>query len=178
MEISYDKLESFNLKKCKLKPLKEDSDLDKYLSWLKDENTNQFLEARFDHHTISSLRIFIKNIIESKNNLFYGIYSLDDIHIGNIKLGPINKNHYTADIGFLIGDKNFYRKGIATEALKKLCEYAFTLGIEKISAGAYENNLASIATLNKAGFSIEGYKSNHVFFKGNRIGVYIFGLNP
>jgi len=178
MEISNNKLESFILEKCKLAPLKESSDSDKYLKWLKDEDINQFLESRFDRYSRSSLRSFIKNIIESKNTFFYGIYSLDGIHIGNIKLGPINEHHKFADIGFLIGDKNFYRKGIATEALKKVCNYAFSLGVEKITAGSYENNLASIATLKKVGFSIEGYRSNYVSFKGNRIGVYIFGLNP
>lgn len=178
MEISNNKLESFVLEKCKLAPLKENSDSDKYLNWLRDESINQFLEARFDPYSRSSLRNFIKNIIEAKNTLFYAIYSLDGIHIGNIKLGPINEHHKYADIGFLIGDKNFYRKGIATEALKKVCNYAFSLGVEKITASTYENNLASIATLKKVGFSIEGYRPNQVSFKGRRIGVYIFGLNP
>ena len=41
-----------------------------------------------------------------------------DKHIGNIKLGPINWIHRYGDISLLIGDKDYWGKGIATEAIR------------------------------------------------------------
>jgi RimJ/RimL family protein N-acetyltransferase len=178
MEVIHIKLESFILKNCKLSPLTPDSVSENYVNWLNDENINRFLELRFIKHTNLSIRAYVERVIKSKDTLFYGIYSLNDIHIGNIKLGPINMNHKFADVGFLIGDKNFYNKGIASEALRKICDYAFSLGVLKITAGAYEDNLASIATLKKVGFIIEGYRPNYVCAHKKRIGIYIFGLDP
>ena len=40
--------------------------------------------------------------------LYFWVFFLkkNNLHIGNIKLGPINSHHNRADIGFIIGDKN------------------------------------------------------------------------
>jgi RimJ/RimL family protein N-acetyltransferase len=178
MKIIHQKLESFTMHKCQLKPLDIEAVSENYLNWLNDENINQFLELRFTKHTKHSIRSYIESVIRGQDTMFYGIYSLDGIHIGNIKLGPININHKFAEIGFLIGDKKFYKKGIASESLRKICDYAFSLGVLKITAGAYEDNLASIATLKKVGFIIEGYRPNYFYSGKKRSGIYIFGLDP
>ena len=86
-----------------------------YVSWLNDTNINRFLECRFAEHTYESVKKYIHDIgKEDSNELIFGIYtSKDSKHIGNIKLGPINKHHLHAAIGLVIGDK--VRGGLVTD---------------------------------------------------------------
>ncbi|MBR4820433.1 GNAT family N-acetyltransferase, partial [bacterium] len=49
------------------------------------------------------------------------------------KIGSINSYHKYADVGFLIGEKDYWGKGIATEAIKLATDFAFnTLGLQTI----------------------------------------------
>ena len=58
---------------------------------------------------------------------------------------------------YLIGDKNYWRQGYATEVVSHVTQYGFeNLGLEKITAGCYEPNVGSINVLKKNGFKVEG----------------------
>ena len=83
---------------------------------------------------------------KTSDDLFYAIISRDkDKHIGNIKIGLINKNYNYAEVGILIGDKSSWNKGFTTEALKLIVDYAFNkLKIHKLTVGIYANNIGSI----------------------------------
>lgn len=161
---------------CTLKPLSLDEVTNDYIGWLNDKSINRFLESRFDSHSYETTMIYVESQIKSGANLFYGIWSLDHKHIGNIKLGPVDFNHYVGDIGFLIGNASYQNKGIATEAIKLLTNYGFSIGIEKITAGAYEPNVGSIKALEKSGFQREGCRKNQVLLNGRRIDTILFGL--
>lgn len=160
---------------CVLKPMTLHHATKEYVRWLNDKNINQYLESKYQIHTIVSVKDFIKEKIHDANSLFYAIYSLDNLHIGNIKL-DINSNHLRGDIGFIIGNSDYHGKGIATSAISLLCSYAFKIGLQKVTAGAYENNIGSSKALQKCGFIQEGYLSDQVIFNNKRIGTYIYGL--
>ena len=56
---------------------------------------------------------------EDSNEIMYGIFmNSDDRHVGNIKIGPINQKHRHAAVGLLIGNPDYWGKGIATRAIK------------------------------------------------------------
>ena len=46
------------------------------------------------------------------------------IHVGNIKLGPINTKHKYAEISYFIGDKKYHNLGIKSLTIKKVCQIA------------------------------------------------------
>jgi RimJ/RimL family protein N-acetyltransferase len=101
-------------------------------------------------------------MIFSDNNFLFAIIEKSTMnHIGNIKIGPINKFHNFADISYFIGDRDSWGRGYATEAVKALTEYSFkNLGLELIIAGVYQSNIGSQHVLKKAGYSLEGSISN------------------
>ena len=67
----------------------------------------------------------------------------------------------------MIGRKECWGKGYAFEAWNLLMEYAFErLGLRKIIAGAVADNVASIVTLEKLGFEIEGRFRKEYFVEG------------
>jgi len=178
INIKHNTLETIFTESCLLKPISLKHVSQRYLGWLNNPNTNQFLETRFNVLSIATLKDYVISQTKRGDVLFYAIHSLDDIYIGNIKLGPINVNHMTADIGFLIGDKSYQKKGIASQAIINLCEYGFSLGIKKITAGAYSNNIGSIKTLLKSGFYEEGFRRSQVISNDERLGISLFGLTP
>ena len=119
-----------------LRRLTEDDASEDYVRWMNDPEVNQYLESRFCTHTIESTKAFIRSVTND-NNYQFGIFIKETgKHIGNIKIGSINHYHRYADIGFLIGEKTYWGKGIATEAIKLATDFAFkSLKLHKLWGG-------------------------------------------
>lgn len=132
----------------------------RYLGWINDPEVNRYLESRFETATLSGLRAFISSMRADPATHFLAIVlKAGNRHIGNIKLGPVNRVHGFAEIGILLGEKDCWGKGYATEAISLLCGFAFgSLGLHKLTAGAYAANRGSVRAFLKAGFSREGRK--------------------
>lgn len=142
-----------------LRTLAPDDATTSYLSWLHDPDVNRYLEVRFSPpRSIEDLRAFVTAMSASDDTLLLGVFlSADDRHIGNIKLGPIDRRHSVADIGLLIGDKAEWGKGYATGAISLLSDYAFrSLRLAKLTASCYACNEGSARAFLRAGYAIEG----------------------
>lgn len=129
-----------------------------YVDWLNDPAINKFLECRFAHHTIDSVSSFVSENQYDHDNILLGLFLKDsNKHIGNIKLGPIDRIHMHSVIGLLIGDKSCWGKGYASEAIYAVTRYAFEeLKLIKIEAGCYESNAGSLKAFKKVGYIEEG----------------------
>ncbi len=73
---------------------------------------------------------------------------------------------YSAEIGYWLAEQ-FWGKGIATQAVKKMTEFAFSIfKFNRLFAGVFEGNESSLTVLEKAGYKLEGkymkavYKEN------------------
>ncbi|MDA0846405.1 MAG: GNAT family protein, partial [Proteobacteria bacterium] len=111
---------------------------------------------------------------ESPADLFYGIY-LDGMHVGTIKLGAINARHKTADLSYIIGARQHWGKGIASLAIATITEIGFQqIGLMKICAGVYENNIASSKVLVKNGYLLEGRRVGQYVYKNRRIDALLY----
>lgn len=161
-----------------LRPLHVEDATEIYQSWLNDPDVNQFLESRFKHWDKNDLVTFINQMNQSETDYLFGICNqIDKVHIGNIKLGDLDINHGFATISLLIGDKEVWGKGVATESIRLVCEFAFGhLGLNKVVAGCYENNIGSKIAFEKVGFWIEGRLKHHYLYQGNYIDKLMLGL--
>lgn len=159
-----------------LRRLTEEDATQEYVDWMNDPEINQYLESRFYTQTIESTKVFIRSVTND-NNYQFGIFLNESgKHIGNIKIGSINHYHRYADIGFLIGDKSYWGRGIATEAVKLATDFAFkTLKLHKLTGGLYEPNMGSMRTFLKNGYKEEGRLKNQYLLNGKYIDVLLFG---
>jgi RimJ/RimL family protein N-acetyltransferase len=167
-------------KKIYLRRLTEDDATQEYVGWMNDSEINQYLESRFYEQTIESTKAYIRSVTND-NNYQFGIFLNESgKHIGNIKIGSINHFHRYADIGFLIGDKSCWGRGIATEAIKLATDFAFnTLKLHKLWGGAYSPNIGSIKAFLKNGYQQEGAKKNQYLCHGQYVDDILFGkVNP
>jgi RimJ/RimL family protein N-acetyltransferase len=149
---------------------------DQYINWLNSNEIMQYTEQTRTLHNKENVTAFVLSMLNSSENYLFGIFE-DLNHIGNIKIGPIDLFHKTSDISYVIGDKNYWGKGIASMAIKAISEIAFSeLELEKIYAGVYENNIGSIKALQKNNFAEEGHFKSDVIFNGKRIDSFRYGL--
>jgi RimJ/RimL family protein N-acetyltransferase len=163
-----------------LRRLTEDDATQDYVDWMNDPEVNQYLESRFYTQTVESTKAFIRSVTND-NNYQFGIFEKETgKHIGNIKVGSINHYHKYADVGFLIGDKSYWGRGIATEAIYLVSEFAFkTLKLHKLWGGAYSPNIGSMKAFLKNGYQQEGAKKNQYLCHGEYVDDVLFGkVNP
>ena len=74
----------------------------------------------------------------------------------------------SAEIGYWLGEP-FWNKGIATEAVKLMTDYAFnTLKMVRVYTGVYDFNKASQRVLEKCGYKLECIFEKSII-KNNRI---------
>lgn len=161
-----------------LRQITEEDCTDKYVEWLNDPKVNQYLETRWNKQTRNSILEFVK--FQRKNDhsvLFAIILNSDNSHIGNIKIGPWNRHHNHADISYFIGDKDYWNKGIATEAIHLVCQFSFNeLGIHRVEAGTYSAAVGSWKALEKNGFKREAVFREQVISNGKYMDIYRYGL--
>ena len=124
-----------------LRPVTLDDAGKQYCNWLNDPEVNQYLETRFKEQTIQSIREYVKTMRNDPDVLFQVIIlKHGNIHIGNIKLGPVCVRYRRSEISFFIGEKEYWGQGYATEAVSLLTEYALKkLELIKVTAGCYSN---------------------------------------
>lgn len=131
---------------------------DRYLFWLNDPNVNSYLETRWISQEVAGIKNFVLEKMEDEYSYLMAIIdNKSEEHIGNIKLGPINIYHKTADVSYFIGDTSYWGKGYASSAIKLMVNFGFSiLGLHTIKAGVYESNRGSARALEKSGFQLVG----------------------
>jgi ribosomal-protein-alanine N-acetyltransferase len=148
------------------KPISIDHLSDNYLNWLNDYEVIKFLESDADYN-IDSLKKYILEA-QQKDIYFWGIHLKENgLHIGNIKIDPINLKHGLGEYGILMGNRLVWGKGYAKEASIEIINYCFhELKLRKITLGVVEDNIAAVSLYKKIGFLIEGCYINHGFYDG------------
>ena len=75
-----------------------------YLNWLKNDEIMKFTEQNKKNHTLESTIKFVEEKFQSKFDFLFGIF-LNNNHLGNIKLGPIDWAKREAQISFFFRRK-------------------------------------------------------------------------
>ena len=161
---------------CFLRVLNEGDVSKDYISWLNDYEVSKYTQQRFIEHNFKRVKDFVMQKLRSSVDILFGIF-YNNTHIGNIKLGPIRWEHKSAEISYFIGDKNFWRKGIASNVVKRVVEYAVNdLFLEKINSAYIEPNRGSAKVLKKCGFLVEGERVSEMMFENERTNLILVGL--
>jgi RimJ/RimL family protein N-acetyltransferase len=111
------------------------------------------------------------------NNLMFGVENKQGKLIGVCGLTWINWKDRNAEASIYIGERDWQRKGAATDALRNLIKYGFeTLNLHRIYAIIYEFNKASIELFEKCGFRFEGRSREAHYIEGRYWDELIYSL--
>lgn len=143
-----------------LRPMTVDLVSDAYVSWMRDPDVTRFLETRWHEQNKETVLAFVETMHKSKNQFFWGIFlESGACHVGTVKLGPVDIYNAYADVSFLIGLKSARGKGVATQAVRAVCQFGFEqLKLHRVRAGYIYGNNGSAKLFERLGFNVEGYR--------------------
>jgi len=161
------------------KPLSTDHLSQDYVDWLNDPDVNKYLETG-GNYSMDMLKDYLLEV-ENKEILFWAIHlKTNGLHIGNIKIDPINIRHKFGEYGILMGCKSEWGKGHAKEASLRIIDFCFnTINLRKINLGVVEDNYTALNLYKTIGFITEGVYKKHGLYQGKYCNVYRMALfNP
>lgn len=98
------------------------------------------------------LMSYPNGIFDSEKKQF-AIESLDGIHIGNCTCYNIDRIHKEAEMGILVGDRDYWGKGYGADAVIILMKYIFEyLGMTRIFLHTLEWNIRAQECFKRCGF--------------------------
>ncbi|MDD4295632.1 MAG: GNAT family protein [Ruminiclostridium sp.] len=121
--------------------------------WFDDEN-GKYLSDPTAEYVDETYQKVLDGLADSP----HGYYLIIERRKDNVKIGTCcafpDAEKKVFDIGYCI-EKNYWRQGFASTALKLLIEYIRSIGGERIIAEVAVENTASCSLLQKFGFEIE-----------------------
>ncbi len=135
----------------------------KYLSWLNDSELLKYSKHKNTYYTRNKAIKFYKKILK-ENNFFFSIKDKSKNKI--IGTMVVYNESIKANIGILIGDKNYHNKGCATIAIKLLYKKLKEKKINFLELGCNKKNIQMIKVAKKLGFKkAKNTKTNIYFIK-------------
>lgn len=134
-------------------------------------NNKKIWDCIRDHfpypYTLEDAKAFIDKAEKESPALSFAIVNSTDQLCGVISLFPQEDVYrISAEIGYWIGEP-FWGKGVASQAIALMTRYGFEeLGLERIYAGVFDFNIASMKALEKNGYQKEGVLRNAVIKNG------------
>ena len=137
-------------------------DVVKYVEWLNDYDVARYIDQVNKIVSVESEKEFLSNLDDKC--IFAIVDKKNDKLIGNI---TVNKIHRTAELGIMIGDKDYFSLGYGSDAIKLMLNYGFNyLNINNIMLKVFEFNKRAIRAYEKCGFKIFGVWENSYYFEG------------
>lgn len=152
-----------------------------YTGWLNDKVVCRENSHGGIRYTLKMTREYVQSVDKSDKIAAFAIMAKDKKkHVGNISLGKISWDNSSGDISILIGEKDYWGKGIASEAYRLIIDYGFNkLYLHRLESGMTVRNKAMIKVAKKSGMKKEGVSKDALCKYGEYIDIVRFAIiNP
>lgn len=150
-----------------------------YVNWLNDSEVCQYNS----HHVFPYNRELAIKYIEdkqaSKKDLVLAISTKGKgaKHIGNVALQNIDYVSRSAEYAIILGEKNFWGKGIAKEASALIIRHGFNaLNLRRINCGTSGKNIPMQKLAAYLGMRKEGRRKEALYKNGEYVDIIEYGL--
>ncbi|WP_261303482.1 GNAT family N-acetyltransferase [Paenibacillus andongensis] len=164
--------------KVYLRQIEQEDLFGPYMDWFHDsEVTHHMLKGALPLSRKQQQDYFDQVINNSTNLILAIIHKEDNAHIGNVGLHNMDAIHRFAEMGVIIGNKDYWGKKLGEEAIRLICEHGFNqLNLNRIELGVIHSHKSAIRLYEKLGFRHEGVKRNHIFKHGNYVDVVLMAM--
>ena len=140
--------------KIYLRPVRIDDVYGNWWKWFNDLEVTKYMNKGNEKNTPEKQRQFFEKVNGSKNYSVFAICEkFSGVHLGTVGLHDIDHEKKIAQFGIIIGEKEFWGRGIGKEAWVMMIEYGFiNLKLEHISTKIFNKNVASIKIAKSLGF--------------------------
>jgi [ribosomal protein S5]-alanine N-acetyltransferase len=137
----------------------------KVIEMMADAEVTQYL-TMVNSPTIEDKEDWWKKTRKEKNTIVWGIYLNDSELLGVTSLEITSPNH-SAESGFLIFNKKYWKKGIASRSHIARTFYAtHFLNLKTIISGVFSPNIGSFKALQSVGYFVTGYRLGSHYING------------
>jgi RimJ/RimL family protein N-acetyltransferase len=144
---------SINTKRFLVRTLLLNEDFDSYLSWMQNVVENKYILTARKDYSLGELKTFVDNDNRSTDCILLGIFDKNHGHIGNIRFTKIDLTKKSVDVGFLIGEYQFKRIGVAEEVfLASTVWLKNSFQIRTVYLGVDPDNTPAVNLYKKLGF--------------------------
>lgn len=140
----------------------EREDIPAFLRWVNDPEVCEFLE----HYTVINRDMeeaWFESVVKGPAIELPLVIEIEPAEkgiwfaIGNIAFMHFHQINRSAEIGIMIGEKEYWNKGYGTEAMRVMCNYGFnSLNLNRIYLRVFEGNEKGKKAYQNAGFVYEG----------------------
>ncbi len=150
----------------------DDSDPPRFIPWIADMEVTRYLGRRTGAALYQEIDFF-KTSGESKTDVLWMI-DADGETVGATGIHRIDWPNAHGTTGILIGRKDRWGRGIATETMRLRTRYAFReLNLAKLVTEVFIDNQASRRALERNGYKTVGIHRHHFFTGGKWHDVWI-----
>ncbi len=154
-------------------------DLDgNWYTWFNDADVTHYQDKGYFPNSREKQARYYESVTASNTDVVLAIAdSATHMHIGNVGLHRINWVHRTAVLGIVIGEKEYWRRGLGKQAWALITHYGFeTLNLNKITATVIDGNLRSLRCALAAGYEKEGVQVEQLYKHGTYHDLIFVGL--
>jgi ribosomal-protein-alanine N-acetyltransferase len=149
-----------------------------YLAWLNDREVNAHNSHAIFPAGIRDLQRYYDALATDKEKVILAIIDKQtNLHIGNLSLQNINWVYRSAEFAILLGDKSFWKKGIATEAAGLMVDYAFRrLNLHRVYCATSSENKGMQGLAGKLKMQKEGVRRDDIYKEGSYHDIIEYGV--
>jgi RimJ/RimL family protein N-acetyltransferase len=144
-----------------------------YLDWLRDFEVVKTINRLEYTRPVSfeEVRRYCEQVLQSERDMFLALHThRDERFVGTVRVSRLDWVTRSADLGILIGDREQWGCGLATEALGLVGRHLFEkLGMRKLTAGVMAVNPGMLRVFEKLGFQREGLFRRQDFYQGDYV---------
>lgn len=144
-------------------------DSEAFYKWSRDREVTLYILSLYAYpQSRSDIEKWLLVINSNAKNVSFGICSKDDDRlIGYAGLSSISALNRSCEYFILIGEKDYWCKGVGTSITKVVTDYAIrTLGLHRVQLTASSLNQAAIRAYANAGYQHEGVMRQSGFRNG------------
>jgi ribosomal-protein-alanine N-acetyltransferase len=147
---------------------------EQYISWLNDIDVVKYSNQKFIKHTTESCINFFDGF-ENSPSLFIAIEdALSDNVIGTLTI-HCSRPHNTADVGILLGNKDYWGKGYAKQAWCSVVDLlSDVINIRKVTAGTLACNLPMIGLMKASDMKLDGIRLGQELVDGQPMDIVYY----
>jgi Acetyltransferases, including N-acetylases of ribosomal proteins len=153
--------------------------IETYYSWRNDVEINIFDQPGFNSPiAFEIVEEWCDKVINQKDGYtFFLKDEVANVYIGICALMHIDYKNRNCELSIVIGNRDYWGKGVGTEVMNQLIEWGFnSLNLHKLYLHVFSSNTRAISLYEKLGFKKEGVFEEELFRNGEYQSIIRYGL--
>ena len=164
-------------KKVRIRAI-EKTDMDEIMKWVNDPEVKNNLLMRYPISRYQEEK-WIEAALsgDSQRNKVFALETKEGVYLGGIGLHRIDWENCNAEVGIVIGRKEYWGKGYGTDAMMTILDFAFNqMNLHRVYLRVFEYNLGGIKSYEKCGFKKEGILREDRYANGEYHDTVMMGI--